>query len=57
MLACYKKPRTNINDTNPKVAERLPTAAQQNIICWYTAELTDFTSATKVLQSKNATIE
>lgn len=56
MLDRYKRLRSHIDDTNPDVAELLPTTYQRNVIRHHIGALSDFKSVTKSLQRKNVTI-
>ncbi|OAE27537.1 hypothetical protein AXG93_3857s1350 [Marchantia polymorpha subsp. ruderalis] len=56
MINRYEWLRSHIDDTNPDVAELLPTAGQRNVILHHTAALSDFKSVTESLQRENDTI-
>lgn len=56
ILSRYERLRQNIDDTNPELAELLPTAAQRNVIRLHSSAITDFKSVTESLQREDATI-
>ena len=56
ILSRYEMLRPNIDDTNPELAELLPTAAQRNVIRRHSSALTDFKSVTESLQRENVTV-
>ena len=56
VLSRYERLEPNIDDTNPELAELLPTAAQRNVIRRHSSALTDFKSVTESLQRENVTV-
>jgi hypothetical protein len=56
MLGRYERLRPNIDDSNPEVAELLPTVSQRNAIRDHMSTLSDLQSVTESLQRESTTI-